>query len=178
MPVLVWMELNRQFPVKLDELCGLHLGHACNELFEGCIQELVNEVCLFSTDLRIRVGKIVLSHELICLHISGLIDLLLSLLSHLTLKIYIISEITLVVTYFLLHLALGVLKHLLLHLSEVRVSNIFFFNLSFFLSSRFIFTTIGAFYESLQTLMVRDRSFVPRIFRALKDQLIREELSD
>ena len=30
-PVLIWMKLNRQFTIKLDELLGLHLSHACNE---------------------------------------------------------------------------------------------------------------------------------------------------
>ena len=41
--ILVWVELNRQFPVKLDELVGLHLCHACNEHILRRVQEFVHQ---------------------------------------------------------------------------------------------------------------------------------------
>ena len=45
-PVLIWMKLNRQFTIKLDELLGLHLSHACNEHIRGSIQEFVDDESL------------------------------------------------------------------------------------------------------------------------------------
>ena len=74
-PVLIWMKLNRQFTIKLDELLGLHLSHACNEHIWGSIQEFVDEESLifayFQVVLRIlairrRISHVLSSYKFVC----------------------------------------------------------------------------------------------------------------
>ena len=67
-PVLIWMKLNRQFTIKLDELLGLHLSHACNKHIGGSIQELVDEESLifayFQVVLRVLAIRRCICHVL------------------------------------------------------------------------------------------------------------------
>ena len=73
MIVLVWVELNRQFAIKLGKILGLHRRHLWNEHLSGGIQNSVDCVSLFFGDQ----GIIHLhGNELGGLHISLLLNLL------------------------------------------------------------------------------------------------------
>lgn len=54
MVVLVWVELLRQFAVKLGQLSRLHLIHAGNQHINRSVQELVDDVHLFALQGAVR----------------------------------------------------------------------------------------------------------------------------
>ena len=147
MSVLVWVELNRQFAVKLDHNLWLHRRHIRYNHLCGGIKNLVDHMSLLlshSRSLRLlSIDKFLSKH---C-------GLLLNLLLHHTLSLSIFHEHSAIrghvavlqaIRNFFLHLLPGFSEHLLLHHGIMSILDTFFLALTLLHGISLIFATPNA----------------------------------